>query len=183
VKKVAILGSTGSIGTQALEVIAKHPDRFQVVGLAGGRNLALLREQADRFHPSAISSALPARKACSPSQRDGADIVLAATDGSTHLTPSLPPCNAGIDIAVANKELIVAAGELCSMRRDAAGRAYSRWTASTARFSNACSASLPTASPRSCLPPQAGRFGKTDARTMRTASVQDALRIPPGAWG
>ena len=56
-RKVAILGSTGSIGRQALEVIASHPERFTVVGLAAGRNVELLREQVATFAPTVATIA------------------------------------------------------------------------------------------------------------------------------
>ena len=58
-KKIAILGSTGSIGTQALDVIGRHPDRFRVVGLAAGRRVAEVVEQARRFGPAWVSCAEP----------------------------------------------------------------------------------------------------------------------------
>ena len=112
-RRVAILGSTGSIGTQALDVIAAHPDRFEVAGLAAGKNVDLLAEQRMRFNVTVTSDA-----------RDGADglrrvalgthpdVVLAATDGFVAFDVAFEAVAAGIDIAVANKELIVAAGEL-----------------------------------------------------------------------
>jgi 1-deoxy-D-xylulose-5-phosphate reductoisomerase len=112
-KRVAILGSTGSIGTQALDVIARHPDDFDVVGLAAGRNVALLEEQFKRFGAAIATSA-----------RDGAagllrvavesepDILLAATDGSVAFDAVFAAVARGTDVAVANKELIVAAGDL-----------------------------------------------------------------------
>jgi 1-deoxy-D-xylulose-5-phosphate reductoisomerase len=112
-KRIAILGSTGSIGRQALEVIARHPDRFEVVGLAAGRNVGLLDEQVARFSPRVISSAVDGQAglhavAC----ESGAQIVLAATDGSVAFDAVFAAVDRGIDVAVANKELIVAAGEL-----------------------------------------------------------------------
>ncbi len=112
-KRVAILGSTGSIGTQALDVIARFPDRFRVVGLAAGRNVELLREQAQRFTCAIATSA-----------QDGAaglhrvavesepELVLAATDGAVAFDAVFAAVARGTDVAVANKELIVAAGEL-----------------------------------------------------------------------
>ncbi|HEY6234076.1 MAG TPA: 1-deoxy-D-xylulose-5-phosphate reductoisomerase [Candidatus Elarobacter sp.] len=112
-KCVAILGSTGSIGRQALEVIARHPERFEVVGLAAGRNTDLLAEQVARFGPRVVSSAADGQPglhavAC----RSDAQIVLAATDGSVAFEAVFAAVDRGIDVAVANKELIVAAGEL-----------------------------------------------------------------------
>jgi 1-deoxy-D-xylulose-5-phosphate reductoisomerase len=112
-RRVAILGSTGSIGTQALDVIARHPDEFEVVGLAAGRNVGLLREQAQSFGVAVTSIA-----------EDGAgglrrvavesdpEVVLAATDGSVAFEAVFAAVDRGIDVAVANKELVVAAGAL-----------------------------------------------------------------------
>jgi len=112
-RRVAILGSTGSIGTQALDVIARHPDRFEVVGLAAGRNAALLREQVARFAPAVATDAGDGpdglRRVALETR---ADVVLAATDGFVAFDAVFAAVERGIDIAVANKELIVAAGEL-----------------------------------------------------------------------
>ncbi|HEV2737382.1 MAG TPA: 1-deoxy-D-xylulose-5-phosphate reductoisomerase [Candidatus Elarobacter sp.] len=112
-KRVAILGSTGSIGRQALDVIARHPERFEVVGLAAGRNTDLLAEQVARFGPRFVSSAAdgPAGLHAVACHSD-AQIVLAATDGSVAFDAVFAAVDRGIDVAVANKELIVAAGEL-----------------------------------------------------------------------
>jgi 1-deoxy-D-xylulose-5-phosphate reductoisomerase len=123
-KRVAILGSTGSIGTQALDVIARHPDRFTVVALAAGTQIDKLREQAERF-------SVPVT-ACRSDGPDGLlrvavesrpDIVLAATDGFVAFDAVFAAVERGIDVAVANKELIVAAGELLMA---AAGRSGSK---------------------------------------------------------
>lgn len=112
-RRVAILGSTGSIGTQALDVISRHRDIFKVVALAAGRNISLLREQAETFQPEIVTSAddgpaglLRAAVESKP------DIVLAATDGAVAFDAVFAAVERGIDVAVANKELIVAAGEL-----------------------------------------------------------------------
>jgi 1-deoxy-D-xylulose-5-phosphate reductoisomerase len=112
-KRVAILGSTGSIGTQALDVIARHPDEFEVVGLAAGRNVDLLREQARRFGASIVSTAEagPAGLQRVAVESDP-EILLAATDGSVAFEAVLAAVERGIDVAVANKEVIVAAGAL-----------------------------------------------------------------------
>ena len=112
-KRVAILGSTGSIGTQALDVIASHPERFEVVGLAAGRNESLLREQVQRFGARVATTIADGpegllRVAVSSEP----DIVLAATDGSVAFDAVFAAVERGIDIAVANKELIVSAGAL-----------------------------------------------------------------------
>ncbi|HET9392731.1 MAG TPA: 1-deoxy-D-xylulose-5-phosphate reductoisomerase [Candidatus Rubrimentiphilum sp.] len=112
-KRVAILGSTGSIGTQALDVIAHHPDRFEVVALAAGKQVDKLREQAERFGvPISASSADGADGLLRVSVDSAPDILLAATDGFVSFDAVFAAVERGIDVAVANKELIVAAGEL-----------------------------------------------------------------------
>jgi len=112
-KRVAILGSTGSIGRQALDVIARHPERFDVVGLAAGHTLDLLAQQAERFGPRVVADARDgARGLHAVACESDADIVLAATDGSVAFDAVFAAVDRGIDVAVANKELIVAAGEL-----------------------------------------------------------------------
>jgi 1-deoxy-D-xylulose-5-phosphate reductoisomerase len=112
-KRVAILGSTGSIGTQALDVIANHPDEFQVVGLAAGRNVELLRQQASRFDVKITTTAEDgAQGLFRVAVESDPQIVLAATDGSVAFEAVFAAVERGIDIAVANKELIVAAGAL-----------------------------------------------------------------------
>ena len=123
-KRVAILGSTGSIGTQALDVCASHPDRFEVVGLAAGANVTRLREQVERFEPEIATSASDgpagllrvAIESCP-------DVVLAATDGAVAFDAVLGAIERGTDIAVANKELIVAAGEVMLAAAERSGSA------------------------------------------------------------
>jgi 1-deoxy-D-xylulose-5-phosphate reductoisomerase len=112
-KKVAILGSTGSIGTQALDVIARHPDRFDVVALAAGKQTEKLREQAERFDVGVVASAQDGQAGLlRVAVESNPDIVLAATDGFVSFDAVFAAVERGVDIAVANKELIVAAGEL-----------------------------------------------------------------------
>lgn len=112
-KRVAILGSTGSIGTQALDVIRKNRDRFRVAGLAAGKQIDKLQDQVREFGVSVYASAQdgPAGLMRVATESD-ADIVLAATDGFVSFDAVFAAVERGIDIAVANKELIVAAGEL-----------------------------------------------------------------------
>lgn len=129
-RRVAILGSTGSIGTQALQVLAAHPDRFEVVGIAAGRRVSAAVAQANQFRPRVFSTAelQPAdihelldynpHIACGidglrqVAVESKPDIVLAATDGFIAFDVAFEAVERGIDLAVANKELIVAAGEL-----------------------------------------------------------------------
>jgi len=129
---VAILGSTGSIGTQTLEVLEKHPDRFTVEVLTAGRNAKLLKEQALKFKPNAVVIAdesqyeelkdalwdlgvkvyVGEEALCQVVEMDEIDIVLTALVGFSGLKPTIAAINAGKHIALANKETLVVAGEL-----------------------------------------------------------------------
>ena len=122
---LAILGSTGSIGRQTLEIVAEHPDRFRVVSLAAGSNAQLLAEQAARFRPQMIalerpdpdvSFDLPAAVGVDglteAATHPDVDIVVTATSGHAAILPTARAIEAGKTIALANKETIVCAGEL-----------------------------------------------------------------------
>jgi 1-deoxy-D-xylulose-5-phosphate reductoisomerase len=114
VKRIVVLGSTGSIGTQTLDIVAQFPDRLQVVGLAAYANETELQAQADRFN---VQHAVLV-------QRDGlqalidlatldtADLVVVSVSGAIGLEPTLRAIETGKDIALASKEVLVAAGEL-----------------------------------------------------------------------
>ena len=135
-RRIAILGSTGSIGRQALDIIAAHPDKFSVCGLAAGSNIELLAGQIRTFEPAVVSCAtqasaaelearLETRSATATPIRfehgerglkavaaeSDADIVLAATDGLVACRAVFAAAEHGTDIALANKEIAVAAGE------------------------------------------------------------------------
>ena len=112
-KRVAILGSTGSIGTQALDVIARHPDRFTVVGLAAGKQIDKLRDQVERFDVPVSATADDGPSGLlRVAVESKPDVVLAATDGFVSFDAIFAAVSCGTDIAVANKELIVSAGGL-----------------------------------------------------------------------
>jgi 1-deoxy-D-xylulose-5-phosphate reductoisomerase len=109
-RRVVILGSTGSIGTQALDVIAANPDRFEVVGLTAGRNAGLLAEQAERF--GVRETALGADDAVRLIRSVEADVVLNGITGSVGLGPTLAALETGAMLALANKESLIVGGEL-----------------------------------------------------------------------
>lgn len=131
-KRIAILGSTGSIGTQALQVIAQHPDRYEAYVLTAAHNVELLIGQARRFLPEAVVIAceeyyprlkealsdLPVkvyagRQALAQVVEEGpVDMVLTAMVGYAGLEPTMAALRAGKAIALANKETLVVAGEL-----------------------------------------------------------------------
>ena len=125
VKRLAVLGSTGSIGRQTLDIVRALPGRFHIIGLAAGKNLDLLAKQVKEFQPEFVSYTASAGKskgnrfpgcrylspeeiACLPD----ADIVVIAISGAAGLGVSLAAAQAGKHIALANKESLVAAGEI-----------------------------------------------------------------------
>ncbi|MGE3075869.1 MAG: 1-deoxy-D-xylulose-5-phosphate reductoisomerase [Dehalococcoidia bacterium] len=124
-KKVAILGSTGSIGRQALDVIRQFAERWEVSGLAAGRNHQLLAEQVREFGPASVSWEGEASDYLQTAVRDAnstrldptemalaADIPLVGTAGAAGLLPTLAALKAGQSVAIANKEVLVMAGHL-----------------------------------------------------------------------
>ena len=130
-KQIAILGSTGSIGTQALDVIAQHPDRFEVYALTANNNVDLLIEQAIKFSPEVVVVANGDKYAllkealkdypikiwsgidaiCDIVQSEHIDVVLLALVGFSGLKPTISALKAGKTVALANKETLVVAGE------------------------------------------------------------------------
>lgn len=111
-RKVIILGSTGSIGTQALEVIARNPDRFEVVGLAAGANKDLAFAQADALGLPTTQVVFGATEAVRLIESTEADVVLNGITGSVGLAPTLAVLATGATLALANKESLIVGGEL-----------------------------------------------------------------------
>jgi len=123
-REIVILGSTGSIGVQALEIVAANPNKFRVVGLSAGRkNPALLMEQAKKFNVPIVGSMAPAPQTDGVKVIDGdnssveiaslpCDIILNGITGSIGLGPTLSALAVGNKVALANKESLVAGGEL-----------------------------------------------------------------------
>lgn len=124
-KKISILGSTGSIGTQALEVIEKLGDKFEIISLSAGGNIDLLNEQITKFHPKSVCVSKNADKVigcdkvlsgtegldeiCSNTEND---IILVAVSGKIGLEPTITAIKNHINIALANKETLVMAGDI-----------------------------------------------------------------------
>jgi 1-deoxy-D-xylulose-5-phosphate reductoisomerase len=131
-KTISILGSTGSIGVNTLDVVARNPEQFKVCGLAAGNNIDLLVEQTRKFRPRVISVMNPAKRDELKDKLSGekveilcgeegasviaslpeSDLLVSAIVGSAGLVPTLAGVAAGKDLALANKETLVVAGEL-----------------------------------------------------------------------
>ncbi len=144
-KRLAILGSTGSIGTQTLDVVRRHPDRYEVYAICAYRSVDLLVEQAREFHPEVVCigdeskydelkekllTSFSSRSQTAPKvwagpdaiaemvQFPSVDIVVAAMVGYAGLRPTIEAIRAGKTIALANKETLVVAGEIiCDLAR------------------------------------------------------------------
>ncbi|MEM9512835.1 MAG: 1-deoxy-D-xylulose-5-phosphate reductoisomerase, partial [Cyanobacteria bacterium P01_E01_bin.48] len=131
-KAITLLGSTGSIGTQTLDLVAQYPDRFRVVGLTANGNVELLAEQVRQFQPEIVAIAKPEKLAelkaalidldpmpqlvansdgiCEVAAYGNAELVVTGIVGCAGLLPTLAAIEAGKDIALANKETLVAGG-------------------------------------------------------------------------
>ena len=111
-RRVIILGSTGSIGTQALEVIHRNPERFEVVGLAAGKNTDLARSQADALGLDHRRVVFGAADATALIGDVSCDVVLNGITGSVGLLPTLAALESGATLALANKESLIVGGNL-----------------------------------------------------------------------
>ena len=131
-KRIALIGSTGSIGTQTLEIVRNHPEEYKVVALACGRNLELIEAQMREFHPSFVSVGdeegaenlraatkdlgIPVASGmeglCEAAAHPDADVTVTAIVGMIGVQPTLAAIEAGKTIALANKETLVTAGHL-----------------------------------------------------------------------
>jgi 1-deoxy-D-xylulose-5-phosphate reductoisomerase len=126
-KRIAILGSTGSIGRQTLDVVAWHPDRFEVVALAARTDAPLFRQQVEQFKPKLAALTGASRDGWSPDETrlcfgepslveiataPDVDVVVVATSGTAGLAPTIAALEQGRAVALANKEALIMAGHL-----------------------------------------------------------------------
>jgi 1-deoxy-D-xylulose-5-phosphate reductoisomerase len=201
-KKVVLLGSTGSIGTSTLKVAEDLPDRVQLVGLAAGNNIDLLLTQSEKHRPEAVSVGDPAKtKLLAEKLGKGtaihsgpegllklatlpsADIVLIAIVGTAGLQPALAAIRAGKDIAVASKEILVMAGEIVmSEARRHGVRVLAVDSEHSAIFQ--CLDGKPTPSVRRLwLTASGGPFRTTPKSEFGSITVERALKHPSWVMG
>jgi len=201
-KKVVLLGSTGSIGTSTIKVVDDLPDKIRIVGLAAGNNLELLLEQTRRHKPEAISindpqKAKEARDTLGTSAEvfcgaegllklatlPSADIVLIAIVGTAGLQPALAAIRAGKDIAVASKEILVMAGEIVmSEARKFGVRILAVDSEHSAIFQ--CLDDKPAGSVRNLwLTASGGPFRTTPKEEFAAITVERALKHPSWVMG
>lgn len=200
-KRLAILGSTGSIGEQTLDVVAAHPDRFRVVSLAAGRRVERLVEQARRFEVPRVSVAaaedVPAvRDALGPDVAVGcgdagledvataeADLVVAGLVGAVGLSPVLAAIRAGRAIALANKEVMVMAGALVRREARAQGVDIVPIDSEHSAIFQCLAGSTPESVARLVLTCSGGPFRTASAERIARASVEEALAHPNWSMG
>jgi 1-deoxy-D-xylulose-5-phosphate reductoisomerase len=200
-KKVVLLGSTGSIGTSTVKVVEDLRDRLQLVGLAAGNNVDLVIQQAREHKPEAVfiqrPEKVPVLKEALPHTRivtgdegllelatlPSADIVLIAIVGTAGLKPALAAIRAGKDIAVASKEILVMAGEIVMTEARKYGvKVLAVDSEHSAIFQ--CLDQKPCASVRKLLlTASGGPFRKTPKPEFAEITVAQALKHPSWVMG
>lgn len=202
-KKIAILGSTGSIGTQTLDVIRAHSDELEVVALAAGSNKERLKEQIREFHPELVSLS-DEKKAQELKEElageavevvcgmdglievagiDSADVVVTAVVGMMGILPTMEAIRKGKDIALANKETLVTAGHLIiPMAREYGVSILPVDSEHSAIFQ--CLQGEPRkALDKILLTASGGPFRGKSAEFLETVTLEDALNHPNWSMG
>ena len=200
-KRLVVLGSTGSIGTSTLSVVEAFPERFQIVALAAGRNVDLLRTQVARHKPQlvAVDRAEDARAlaiefgntrfvdgfdgiaevACF----DAAEMVVSALVGSIGLAPTVAAIRSGKDIALANKETMVVAGDLVKAEAERAGINLLPVDSEHAALHQALGTASSDSVARLVLTASGGPFRTWSTNRIADATVADALAHPTWKMG
>jgi len=200
-KNIAILGSTGSVGTSTLDVVETYPERFRVVALAAGRNLDVLRPQIKIHQPEVVGVARPedartlAREFSTTRFVSGgegldevacceaAEMVVAALVGSVGLAPTLAAVRAGKDIALANKETLVVAGSLVMDEVRRAGVELLPVDSEHNAIHQALQVGPEGSAVKLVLTASGGPFRTWSADQMARATIDDALDHPTWRMG
>ncbi|HVL95367.1 MAG TPA: 1-deoxy-D-xylulose-5-phosphate reductoisomerase [Solirubrobacteraceae bacterium] len=200
-KRLLILGSTGSIGTQALDVVARAPDAFELVGLSADRGWEPLLAQAREHGVTRIALAdgdAAARAAEAWTDGDvlsgpeglarlvaesGADLVLNAIVGSAGLGPTVVALSEGIDVALANKESLVVGGELVTALSEATGAQLIPVDSEHSALHQLIAGEPPGTVERLTLTASGGPFRGRSAAELEGVTVEQALRHPTWAMG
>ena len=200
-RRLSILGSTGSVGTQTLAVVAQNPERFAVEALAAGKNIELLAEQIQQFGPKRVSvgdpeaaeelvKRLDERAIAGVEIQHGAagldavathepcDLVVAALVGAVGLRPTLAAIRAGNNVALANKEVMVMAGALMLREIKAHGVTLVPVDSEHSAIFQALSGQRAQDVSRIILTCSGGPFRGWDAAKISRASVEEALNHP-----
>jgi 1-deoxy-D-xylulose-5-phosphate reductoisomerase len=185
-RRVAVLGSTGSIGTQALDVVRRHRDDYDVVALCAGRNTRLLAEQAAEFAvpPERVRSGLDDPGALAGlAALDDVDVVLNAVVGFAGLPATIAALEAGKRLALANKESLIAGGPVVNAARTRGGGEIVPVDSEHSALYQALRAGRATEVRRLILTASGGPFrGRTRAE-LELVTIEDALRHPTWDMG
>ena len=192
IKRVAVLGATGSIGRQTLEVISAHPENFRIIGLAAGKNYKLLARQIKQFQPRFVYS--QDRKAPladtdykflsleEMASHPEVDIVVVATSGRWGLQPTLAAVRAGKRLALANKESLVMAGEIIvAEARKSGAKILPVDSEHSAIFQ--CLEGETAKPAKIILTASGGPFYKYSPARLREVTVEQALKHPSWRMG
>lgn len=201
-KRIVILGSTGSVGTNTLDIIAHHPDRFQVTALTAGRNMELLAEQARRFHPrlvcvsdqalaeeirrhipSDIEVAYGENGLIRAASHEDADFVVTAILGSRGLKPTLAAIEHGKTIGLANKETLVTAGHIVTRLAAAKGVRLLPIDSEHSAIFQCLNGEDPRHVRKLILTSSGGSFRDLRRDQLTAVTVQDALKHPTWSMG
>ncbi len=201
-KKIVILGSTGSIGVNALKIIASMPDRFKVLCLSARNNMEILAQQIDQFKPKIVSVADKARAdklkkltsanvkivtgiegAIECASCPDADLALSAMVGAAGLAPTLAAIKSGKDIALANKETLVTAGKLVTSEARAAKTKIIPVDSEHSAIFQALRGEKRKSVKRLIVTASAGPFLRFTEKQMKTVTVEMALKHPNWTMG
>lgn len=202
-KKIAILGSTGSIGTQTLDVVREHSDELQVVALAAGTNKERLKEQIKEFHPKLVSlsdekKAQELKEELAGEQVevvcgmeglievagvDSADVVVTAVVGMMGILPTMEAIKKGKDIALANKETLVTAGHLIIPMAKEYGVSILPVDSEHSAIFQSLQGEPKAALDKILLTASGGPFRGKSAEFLETVTLEDALNHPNWSMG
>ena len=202
-KKIAILGSTGSIGTQTLDVVREHSDELEVVALAAGRNKERLKEQIREFHPQLVSLS-DEKKAEELKEElagesvevvcgmdglievagiDSADVVVTAVVGMMGILPTMEAIKRGKDIALANKETLVTAGHLIIPMAKKYGVSILPVDSEHSAIFQSLQGEPRKALDKTLLTASGGPFRGRSAEFLEEVTLEDALNHPNWSMG
>lgn len=202
-KKIAILGSTGSIGAQTLDVVREHSDELQVVALAAGSNKERLKEQIKEFHPKLVSlsdekKAQELKEELAGEQvevvcgmeglievagADSADVVVTAVVGMMGILPTMEAIKKGKDIALANKETLVTAGHLIIPMAKEYGVSILPVDSEHSAIFQSLQGEPKAALDKILLTASGGPFRGKSAEFLETVTLEDALNHPNWSMG
>jgi 1-deoxy-D-xylulose-5-phosphate reductoisomerase len=200
-KRIVILGSTGSIGTQALDIVRRLPDRFEVLGLAANSNTKLLAEQANEFKVRFVSigseSLLGDLRAqvgnvatycgvegmCTLSTLEEADLIVVAVAGAIGIAPTHAALEVGKEIALASKEVLVAAGETTMRLAKERGCAILPIDSEHSAIFQCLQGAPPKSVERILLTASGGPFRKVAKEELEKVTPEQALKHPTWNMG